>query len=198
MQYTIENVTALWPKINRTYKFDSAEKRSVPCDPKDPMAAYEINMEMSEAKAKTLWGEMLKAYAARKEADWPDKPVSPLKRTDDGTVIAKAKLKGNYGGELTKKPLQVDAQNVKLAEDFMLTTGSKVNLAVTFVPYNMREAGVSMRLRAVQVLEYKEPMDEQSPFGSTEGYAAPKAEDPFAMPAAKTEFDTLEGDDIPF
>ena len=203
MQYKISNVTALWPRINKTYKFDSVEQRSVPCDASDPASAYEMSFEMTKATAKELWAAMIKAYNEKKQAGWPDKPVSPFKHTDDETVIGKAKLKGNYNGEITQKPLQVDAQNNKLGDDFMLTTGSKVNLAVTFVPYNMREAGVSMRLRAVQVVEYK-PMEDQNPFEATTGYAAPAQDDPFGLPpvapaaAPKAPFNDLEGDDIPF
>ena len=92
---------------------------------------------------------MVEAYNERKQTGWPDEPNNPLK-ADEGCYIAKAKLKGNYNGELTKGVAQYDAQGNKLADDFLLTTGSKVNVAITFVPYNMREAGVSLRLRAVQ------------------------------------------------
>ena len=35
MNYNINDVEALWPKINRTYKFDSAEQRSIPCNATD-------------------------------------------------------------------------------------------------------------------------------------------------------------------
>jgi len=202
MQHTIKNVTALWPRINRPYKFDSVEQRSAPCDAADPMGAYEMSFEMSRDAAKDLWAEMLKAYASKKQAGWPDKPVSPFKTSDDGTVIGKVKLKSSYNGELTKAPLQVDAANKKLPDDFLLTTGSTVNLAVTFVPYNMREAGVSMRLRAVQVLEYK-PMEEQNPFEATTGYAAPAQDDPFGAPPVevvkyKASPDDDLDDDCPF
>ena len=34
-QYVISNVEALWPRINKTYKFDSAENRTVPCEATD-------------------------------------------------------------------------------------------------------------------------------------------------------------------
>jgi len=34
-QYIIENVEALWPKIDKTYVFDQKVKRSVPCSPRD-------------------------------------------------------------------------------------------------------------------------------------------------------------------
>jgi hypothetical protein len=37
MQHTIKNVEALWPRINRPYKFDTVERKSMPCDPKDPL-----------------------------------------------------------------------------------------------------------------------------------------------------------------
>ena len=36
--YIIKNVEALWPKINRTYNFDSNEGRTMPCDPKNANA----------------------------------------------------------------------------------------------------------------------------------------------------------------
>ncbi len=126
MQHTIKNVTALWPRINRPYKFDSVEQRSAPCDAADPMGAYEMSFEMTRDAAKDLWAEMLKAYASKKQAGWPDKPVSPFKTSDDGTVIGKVKLKSSYNGELTKAPLQVDAANKKLPDDFLLTTGSTI------------------------------------------------------------------------
>ena len=183
MTILVSNVTALWPRINRTYKFDANENKSVPCDAQDPLAAYELSFEMTKDSARALWDSMCEAYNAKKQAGWPDKPVNPFKQTDEGTFIGKAKLKGNYNGELTKKPLQVDASNKKLGDDFMLTTGSKINLAVTPVPYNMREAGVSLRLSAVQVVEYK-PMEETNPFGEVKGFSAP-ASDPFGLPEVK-------------
>ena len=62
MHYKIENVEALWPRINRTYKFDSNERKSVPCDPKDPLAAYDMSFRMTKEQAQALWKEMCKAY----------------------------------------------------------------------------------------------------------------------------------------
>ena len=43
--YIIENVEALWPRINKPYRFDNAENRTVPCDPFDDNAKYEIRSE---------------------------------------------------------------------------------------------------------------------------------------------------------
>lgn len=202
MQHNINNVEALWPRINGTYKYDSVEQRSVKCDPKDPAAAYEMSFRMTAAQAKDLWGKMVEAYNSKKQTGWPDAPVNPLKKEEEsGCFIGKAKLKGNYNGELTKGVAQFDASGNRLSEDFMLTTGSKVNVAITFVPYNMREAGVSMRLRAVQVVEYKE-MEESNPFSKVDGFVSNGSaqSDPFGLPpvAEKKPFDVEFGDEIPF
>jgi hypothetical protein len=158
---------------------------------------------MTKDQAKALFMEMVKAYEAKKEKGWPDKFDMPFKKEEDGTYTHKASLKGAYGKDATFKPVQYDAKSVKLPDDFMLTTGSTVNVAVTFTPYNMREAGVSLRLRAVQVIKYV-PMEAASPFGAVEGGFQFSAEDnPFEVaeapaPApAEVVTDELFGDDEP-
>jgi len=182
MYYTVEGVEALYPRINTTYKFDNkangGKGGSVKCDPLDDGAAYEMSFVMSEAKAKALFKAMKAAYDAKKEGSWPDKFALPFKKDDDGNYIGKAKLKGAYGTDLTKPPLQVDAKNNELGKDFQLTSGSVVNIAFTFVPYNMRENGVSLRLNGVQVIDYK-PMQSRSPFGVVDGYVA-QPDNPFS------------------
>ena len=203
-QYLINNVEALWPRINKTYKFDNAENRTVPCDAFDEGAKYETRFRMTKDQAKALFVEMVTAYESKKEKGWPDKFDMPFKKEEDGSYSHKASLKGAYGKDATFKPVQYDSKGVKLPDDFMLTTGSTVNVAVTFTPYNMREAGVSLRLRAVQVIKYV-PMEAASPFGAVEGGFQFSAEDsPFEVvsptaPAAPAEVvtDELFGDDEP-
>ena len=201
-QYVVSNVEALWPRINKTYKFDNAENRTVPCDTFDEGAKYETRFRMTKDQAKALFVEMVKAYESKKEKGWPDKFDMPFKKQEDGTYTYKASLKGAYGKDATFKPVQYDAKSVKLPDDFMLTTGSTVNVAVTFTPYNMREAGVSLRLRAVQVIKYV-PMEAASPFGAVEGgFQFSAEENPFeVVTAAPVETpvvsDELFGDDEP-
>jgi len=182
MYYTVESVEALYPRINTTYKFDNkangGKGGSVRCVPLDEGTAYEMSFVMPEVKAKALFKAMKAAYDAKKEGSWPDKFALPFKKDDDGNYIGKAKLKGAYGTDLTKPPLQVDAKNNELAKDFQLTSGSVVNIAVTFVPYNMRENGVSLRLNGVQVIDYK-PMQSRSPFGVVDGYVS-QPDNPFS------------------
>tara|TARA_R110002167_G_scaffold1126_3_gene4848 strand:- start:260 stop:832 length:573 start_codon:yes stop_codon:yes gene_type:complete len=157
---------------------------------------------MTKDQAKALFVAMVEAYEAKKEKGWPDKFDMPFKKEEDGSYSHKASLKGAYGKDATLKPVQYDAKSVKLPDDFMLTTGSTVNVAVTFTPYNMREAGVSLRLRAVQVIKYV-PMEATSPFAAVEGgFQFSAEENPFEVVAtAPVETpvvsDELFGDDEP-
>ena len=69
--YLVNNVEALYPRINKTYRFDNVENRSVPCDPLDDGAAYEMSFRMSKDQAKELFTEMAKAYQEKREDKWP-------------------------------------------------------------------------------------------------------------------------------
>jgi len=183
-QYIIKNVEALWPKINRTYHFDSNEGRSVPCEPNAQNAEYSIQFRMDNATAKGLFTAMSECYQANKKDKWADKLERTFVKDDDGMFTHKANLKGAYKNEVTKKPLQVDANNNKLPDEFLLTTGSTVNIAVQFVPYDMGgKQNVSLRLKAVQVIKYV-PIEERNPFEATDGFVFNKTEDnPFTEDA---------------
>ena len=65
--YIVENVEALWPKIDKTYAFDQSVKRSVPCSPRDQNAEFSIAFRMDSATAKALFMQMKGAYDANKE-----------------------------------------------------------------------------------------------------------------------------------
>jgi|TARA_R110000765_G_scaffold92829_1_gene175188 hypothetical protein len=180
--FRINDVEALWPRINRCYRFDNSEKRSVPCDASDDGAKYEISFRMDKPRANELWSAMLDAYKAKAatQDSWPKKFDNPFKKDDGGTFIFKASLKGAYGKEVTRKPTQYDSRNTELDADFMLTTGSTVNIAVTFTPYHASMGtGVSLRLRAVQVIKYA-LLESRSPFDTAEGFAVSEDVSPFA------------------
>lgn len=200
--YLVNNVEALYPRINQTYRFDNTENRSVSCDPNEDGASYEMSFRMNKDQAKALFLEMSKAYQEKKEAKWPAKLEMPFVKDEDGFYVGKAKLKGAYGAELTNKPMQCDAKGTELPDDFRLTTGSTVNVAVIFVPYNMRDHGVSLRLKAVQVIKYVE-QQKSNPFGAVEGFTMGGDDNPFA-PAAAVSQESMEettadvfGDDEP-
>ena len=196
MSFVLKEVTALWPKLNRTYRFDSAEMRSVPCDPKADGAEYTVNVEMSPEQAKELHKYCKEAWDtfAKKNpgAEFENKPY---KKNEQGLVVAKLKLKGAYNGEPTRKPRQFDASNNLLPDDFELTTGSTINVQVQAIPYATKMAqGVSLRLGAVQVVELAEG-NVSSPFGEVDG-GFKGGNKPFGE-IEKPKADSFE-DDIPF
>ena len=215
MQHIISGVKALYPRLNSTYRFDTEEYRSVKCDPTSEGAAYELAFNLTSEQCKELNTICMQAYknAAALETSkrkWPEQPLSlPYKRDDDnqGHWIGKAKLKGAYSGDVTNPPRQVDASRKKLPDGFELTSGSTVNIAVTVVPFNASQQlnGVSLRLRAVQVLELAEKQESEDPFTEVAGgYSGGAAQingveqDPFGLPPAQPAQSNDLEDEIPF
>ena len=145
----------------------------MPCGPRDTNAAFSVDFRADSATAKALFAQMSAAYNANKEKSWPQEltlEASPLVKDDDGTFKGTSNIKGAYSGRITEKPVELDSQGNTLPEDFELTTGSTVNIAVTFYPYYMSKEnwGVSLRLQAVQVIKYV-PRPVRNPFGKVEG-----------------------------
>ena len=54
MQYMISGVTAMYPRLNGTYKFDTQENKSVKCDALEEGAAFEMSFKLDESQAKDL------------------------------------------------------------------------------------------------------------------------------------------------
>jgi len=190
--YIIKHVKASYPRINQTYRFDKnagKKGKSVPCDPLADGARYELDFIMDKDQAKELYGVMAEAYltAPKRDKEWPEKLEMPFKPQQDdgkntGNFIGKAVIKGAYDNEPVAKPPEYDSKKNALPEDFLLTTGSTVNIAVKLVPYNMANTGVSLRLLGVQILHYI-PYIAPSPFGEEEGfsYQPPTADAPTGM-----------------
>lgn len=186
---TLMGVTAFYPRIDRTYRYDRSQGdngRTVPCDPKDDGAKYELRFLADEATAKALYKAMKAKYLEDRKTAWPDRFELPFEiHTDeDGNklYLGKATRKGAYNDEVARPPKQVDAANKVIdSPDFKLTHGSTVNVAVTMVPFAMKggDHGVSLRLNAVQIIKLAPPMD-VSPFEATDGfvYGASDAAEP--------------------
>ena len=190
--FLIKDVEAMWPRLNTTYRWDTQKGKSVPCGPFDDGAKYEINFRMSSVQAKELFASMKAEYTEKAADSWPDKLDNPFTKEEAGTYMFKSTLKGAYGKDTTRKPTQYDASNAKLPDDFMLTTGSTVNIAGVFVPYHATGTigtGVSLRLNAVQVTKYL-PMQTSSPFEATDGFEAEEGS-PFGS-AEEPDVDPVE------
>ena len=227
MQHMITNVTARYPRIDKPYKFDPSEGdfgKTVPCSKDDNGAAYSMSFVMEKADASALKKLCLDAYAnASKMAKrpWPAEPkrlpiaAVPVKDTNGNPTsevefVGKTNIKAKYPSGYVDVPRQYDAKRNLLPKDFQLTTGSRVNVAVVIVPYyqSPENYGVTLRLNAVQVLEYREP-EQTNPFGDVEGgfvsNAPAQNDDPFGLPplqdskpAPKPSVTPDFDDEIPF
>ena len=150
MSYLIEKVNILYPRLDKTYRFDNTENKSVPCGPLENNAKYETSFVMDGSTATALMGEMAVAYNTARKPNWPEKVPMPFSRDEEEAYVGKCNLKGSFDGKQVTQP----------PKHF-----------VEFVPYHGGGSigtGVSLRLRAVQVLTYK-PYIAESPFESTDG-----------------------------
>ena len=170
----ISGATALYPRINRTYKFvtNGAKEEKVPCDPLDTGAEYTMSLILNKVEAAYVYKSMKAEYAKKKKDKWDEFPASSevFKTNDNGEYIIKTQLKGAFNKEVTRVD-QFDANNNELPKDFLLTAGSKINVLVSLVVYDptrMDGCGVSLRLRQVQVIDLAE-MKTRSAFGIMEG-----------------------------
>jgi len=151
----------------------------------DANGVYSVDLDIVEADAEklinTLTGIASKDYEEEckakgkkslKRADFP------WKNTEDGKIRFKFKLKAKGGtGEKQwdQKPALFDAQGNPV-KDLNVGSGSTIKVAFDVVPYftSMVGHGLSLRLRAVQVLELKQYLagDNFDAFGfkATDGF----------------------------
>ena len=164
--YMLNNVEALYPKLDQPYHFDRQGGKN---KQGAQGATYQVNFKMTAAQAKDLFTCMAKAYEDSKEDSWPALTM-PFTKTDDKMFEGKAKIPASFDGRPTTQPKQYDANNTPLDGEFQLTSGSTINVFVELVSYNGSMGnGVSLRLRAVQVIKYKE-YSAASPFETQEGF----------------------------
>ena len=170
----ISGATALYPRINQTYKFvkNGTKQERVACDPLDDGAEYTMSLALTKAEASSVYKAMKAEYAKKKQDKWDEFPASSevFELNDNGEYVIRTKLKGAFNKEVTRVD-QFDASNNELPKDFLLTTGSKINVLVSLVVYDpsrMDGCGVSLRLRQVQVIDLAE-MKKRSAFEVMEG-----------------------------
>ena len=73
MDYRLENVEALWPRIDKAYAYDKAQGSSIPVAATDPSGAYEMQVIMREEQAKDLASKMKEVFNSdekTKGKDW--------------------------------------------------------------------------------------------------------------------------------
>jgi hypothetical protein len=176
----------------------------------NPDGEYKISVEIPGAAAQdivTFLDEQFEASVAKAKKDNPGKKIKegdvPYSVNDDtGKVTVRFKLKAKVtpkqGDPFEQHPALFDAKGKPIGADAKIGGGSKVKVAYELVPYYtaIAGAGISLRLKAVQVIDLVEfsggASSEAYGFGEEEGY---EAED---TPAAQNGFSEEEESDKDF
>lgn len=148
---------ALFPKLDRPYRWDDASERSVP----DPDGEFSVGVIVPEDKASAIQRNVL-AFAKEVMGKVPKKvPFKPevdketLEETNNIIVTAKQYGK-DRDGQLRAIP-HFDSAGNALPKDFRLTGGSEVVIKVRPSTYKAQGGGVKLYLDGVQVVKYREP-----------------------------------------
>lgn len=203
-----KNVTLQYPKLNQTYRFNTAQKKSEPCAPTASGAAWSVAFDMTKEQAKPLYEEMRAHYEAcrsRNSTLPPFKTVFGMKKLKDdhgnetGIVQFAAKRNGvKSSGEANKAPTVIDGQKQQLA-DLNIWGGSKGSVrAWAFAVVDPDGAGgISLLLDAVQVTEARYGDGGMDDFDTVESKADPFEQKPLSNEARDKIKADLD-DEIPF
>jgi hypothetical protein len=193
LKVKITDVSFIWPRLDRTYRYDKATKRTVRCEPNVQGAGYSIAWDMPTDEARALYKALADHYAGcqtRNPKLAPFETVFGMKADKEaGTVRFTAKRKGTTNeGKLNAPPKVVDGTKAGFPElaDKAIWSGSKGHLRVFAFPTVDPDdkAGISLILDAVIVTDAQYGGD-----GLEDDFevSAPKAgADPFAAMDAGT------------
>lgn len=184
MDCRLENVEALWPRIDRPYARNEATGSWDAVDPTDPRGAYEMNAIISEEQAKDLAKKMREVFNTHEktkgkqwiiskkdpetglEADRVVKSLDDIFVKDDGVYRIKFKMP-TYSDPRTK-PRQFMQDGSKAADDFQLTGNSIIHVTFRIAAWTYgKKCGISLRPTGVMVVrlaERKEPEKEKEMF----------------------------------
>ena len=180
--------TALWAKV-----FEPDTKFN-------PLGDFSINLQMPVADAAVMSEKLESIVQAEfQEAIEKDprlkntlstqevcQPVYDRDTGDDtGNVEFKFKLKAKVqkrdGTYYEQQPAVLDSKKVPIGKDTLIGNGSKVKVAFEPIPYVMsstKKVGVSLRMKAVQVIDLVEYGNSAtSVFDEEDGFVAPASND---------------------
>lgn len=200
--------TLQYPKLNQTYRYNTAQQKSEPCAPTASNAAWSVVIEMTKEEARPIY-EALRGHYEATKARSPKMPpfakVFGMKKLKDeqgnetGMVQFVAKRNGTKkDGSANAAPTVIDGQLQPLS-DLNIWGGSKgvVRAWAVAVVDPEGAGGISLLLDAVQVTEAVYGGNGLDDFEKVES-----KEDPFEKKALgeekrKSIADDL-GDDIPW
>jgi hypothetical protein len=173
----------------------------------DGVYSIDLDLDPKDKEVTTFLASLKKASDVAYEQICKDRGGKKLKRasfptkeTEDGMIRIKFKLKakaGNADKSWSQKPMLFDASGKAIAEALNVGSGTKCKVSFEVIPYftAMVGAGVSLRLKAVQILELKE----YTPGDNFDAYGF-KSEDGFVAAAkdltAEATTDFTSGDDF--
>ena len=214
-QFMFRNVEFKYPRLNQTYRYNTAEKRSEPCQPTASNAAYSVAWEMSQADAKAIYAELKAHYESRKSSPAFSK-IFGMKKLENGNIEFRAKRNGtNREGSVNTPPKVIDGNKQPLA-DAGFWGGSKGNIRVIAYPATDPDGagGISLLIDTVQVTHAVYGGDSLDDFETTAttivgagseldafdaAVKAPApADDPFAAPSKPAPASVLDDSEIPF
>ena len=200
--------TLQYPRLNQTYRYNPAEKKSEPCAQSASTAAWSVVVEMSKDEARSIYEAVRGHYEASK-ARSPKLPkfskVFGMKKLKDeqgnetGMVQFMAKRNGTKkDGSANAAPTVIDGQLQPLA-DLNIWGGSKgvVRAWAVAVVDPEGSGGISLLLDAVQVTEAVYGGNGLDDFEKVESKADPFEKKPLGEEKRKSIADDL-GDEIPF
>lgn len=160
-----KDVEFLWPRVDQTYRYNSAEKKTEPCAPTVQNAGYSIAWKLPLDKAKAFKEEMRQHYEAtaarnaKLPRDFAGIFGSKRMKDENGNDLdfaqftAKKRAMSNDGKE-NKAPIVV-GPDLKSLEDKAIWSGSIGHVrALAFATQDPDgKGGISLLLDAVQVNE---------------------------------------------
>ncbi len=205
-----KNFTLQYPKLNQTYRFNTAKQASEPCAPTAANAAWSVGFEMTKDQARPLFEQMKAHYEACRSRNTklpPFKTVFGMKKLKDehgnetGMVQFSAKRNGvKRDGQPNKAPTVIDGQKQPLA-DLNFWGGSKGTVrawAVAVVDPD-GAGGISLLLDAVQVTEARYGDGGMDDFDTVENKTDPFEQAKAPLNEAKRASIQQElADEIPF
>ncbi len=176
----------------------------------NPLGDYSINLQMTQEEAAPMCEKLEQIVQEAFKKAVKEKP--PLKNslttqpvvstvydkdTGDDTGIQefkfklKAKVQRKDGTYYEQAPAVLDAKKQPLPKDMLIGNGSRVKVAFEPIPYVMqatKRVGVSLRLKAVQVIDLVEYGNTAaSVFDEEDGFIAPPPSDTASNDSVITE-----------
>ena len=136
-QVLFENVTAQYPRINQTCRFDNMDNKTVPCRPERSGAAYEVSFNMTNEDATEFLkkcDEVAKLQQQTQSASGAAH-VLPMQRTGQWAT-AKDQAKGCLQWRGHKATPAKRCKQKHATSELSLTSGGKINVWGQLFAYN--------------------------------------------------------------